>query len=317
MNASPLVFIFLLMFGAGAYSEVLSTGTPVNTVSPIDFSPRFRIEPVFPVGQANFAFVTVNSTNGEERLQLGRMTQIFPARAILVNSNMASYDGDSENIMVLHAAPDNQLLAVFSFQLGFDFYDQNVRIYSMNDGQQVSGGLLNEHAFADVNKAVRPSTILDHCVDQERDFGVSETDLATLDFRLNVDDGSEVQPPVIRWHDNNTLSVTFQLLVEVFYPASEEFTVCDGYEDFTLFATVTDGVLHRDGFADPQPAAADPWVYNLAPAGRTPGYLTLDNNQIGFRNYFFLNGTIYTFYAYRQGMLAEGNIIKRFQFVPY
>lgn len=317
MSMPRLVVTILLAFSTNLYSDVFDTIISRDSITPIETFPRLKLVPVFPTGQANFAYVVKSSSTGEERLQMAQLTQLSPPQARIINSNMAIYDGNFESIQAQYASPDNRLLAVYSYQMGFDFFDHNVRVYRMSNGQAVTSGLINEHAFASINKDVRPSTVFEDCVDQERDFGVSEADLALLDFRLNVDDASEGYFPVIRWHDNDTLSVTIRPEVEVFYTGSEDFLVCYGREDFTVYATVTDGELHRDGFDDTQPAPASPWVYNLKPAGRDPGYLSLDNTDIGFLSYFYLNGRIYTFYLKKQAILAEGKIPRRFQVVPY
>ncbi|NIR95412.1 MAG: hypothetical protein GWO08_17715, partial [Gammaproteobacteria bacterium] len=85
---------------------------------------------------------------------------LSPPQATMVNYNMDAYDGYSESIVALHPSPDNRLLAVYSFQFSSTFFDHNVRLYRMSDGDSISGGFVNEHAFSVLNKDEWPSQVL-------------------------------------------------------------------------------------------------------------------------------------------------------------
>ncbi|MBA55574.1 MAG: hypothetical protein CMK89_14060 [Pseudomonadales bacterium] len=305
------VILGFLMLSTVTLSQALEYFEPLPIV------PIYRLEPVYPTGRAGFAMVSVNDTTGEETLQMANLTSLSPLQAEMVNYSMATYDGYSESIVSLIPSPDNRLLAVYSFQFSSTFFDHNVRLYRMSDGALISGGFVNEHGFSVLNKDLWPSQIMEDCLELERSFGVPEATLEQMDYSLDVDDAGEGYSPIIRWHDNNTLSVTIEPEVEVFYNSSGGFPVCNGIEAFTLYLDVTEMAATRDHFGDLEDGAGTPWIYNLAPVNTSvKENITLNGQEIDFRYRLYWNGSFFNVYFPRSTNRVKGNIPRLFRLVP-
>ncbi|MEE2730206.1 MAG: hypothetical protein VYA55_05255 [Pseudomonadota bacterium] len=309
MRVLPAVLSALLL------SCYASVSLALELLDPIIVKPIYRLEPVFPTGRAGFAMVNVDATTGAETLQMARLTSLSPQRATLVNSAMATYDGYSESIVSLMPSPDNRLLAVYSFQFSSTFFDHNVRLYRMSDGAAISGGFVNEHAFSVLDKTQWPSQIMADCMEFEREFGVPEETLAEMDYQLDVDSAGHGYTPVIRWHDNRTLSITVEPEVNVMYGESG-FPVCNGVEAFTLYLDVTATTATRDHFGELTAAASIPWIYRLEPVSAAVAEnITLDGSEIDFEYRLYWNGYFYSLYFPRSANRVKGNIPRLYRLV--
>jgi len=253
---------------------------------------------------------------GEQTLQFADLLQLDPPRAAITNSNAANYDGYYEEIISLHASPDNQLIAVYTYQFGTMFFDHNVNLYRMSDGMPLTGGFVNEHAFSGLDKSVIGSTVMDDCIAAERAFGVDEASLSTMDYRLDVDSGGHGYSPIIRWHDDTTISLTIEPEVIAGYDNDWGFSpVCQDTEAFTIYLNISDTTATRDRFAALEPEASYPFAYQLQASNSTGDFVRLSGDNIGFEHYFTWNGRTYYYYLQRPAEKVEGVIPRIFRIV--
>jgi len=179
--------------------------------------------PFFNPKTAQFVYLQ-ESVGGAQQLRLGVFDSIVPKPRAHQIATLEDVDGDFQTILGMSVRNDNRYVAVYVFEdgsvIGDPFLDHNLKIYAMQTGAAV--GLINEHSFSVLNRATRPSARLQEFLDERVAMGELDAETAALfDYYAEVETG-DIMPPVFRWNQDKTLSVTFTLAVMAFLGSESE-----------------------------------------------------------------------------------------------
>ncbi len=270
----------------------------------LDLVSRFKFVPALTTGKTGFAYVQQQS-DGSEQIHLAHLTAIAPETKANWHSQLASYDGYSEDVSRLSASPDNAMLRTYSVQLSSSFIDLNNRFYDMNTGEYL--GLINEHRFSELNDTLHPSERLQEFREVELSFGVDAETVAAYDYSIDAESGN-FELMAFQWNTDDTVSITYRFDVY-------NFGSWIGEEEFTINFTIDETGTHIESYGDIKTAQAEPLTFPLAldPSG----YMTLSSKQIMFPiTYHFGRWSITLDYP-RLADIVEGNIPMRYQLIRY
>jgi hypothetical protein len=237
--------------------------------------------PLFNPKNAGFVYLQ-QSPGGAQQLRLGVLDTIAPKPRAHQIATLEDVDGNYQTIYGLSARNDNRYVAVYVFEdgsvIGDAFLDHNIKIYAMHTGAAI--GLINEHSFSVLNRATLPSVRLQEFLDEQIAMGDLDAGTAAL-FDYYVDtEALDIMPPVYRWNQDKTISVTFTLAVMA-YLGSESEAAYIGDETFTRTYAVGTNLEFVDWSLH---AAAAPGNYfQLGPINSAePQVVTFQNKVVTF-----------------------------------
>jgi hypothetical protein len=198
--------------------------------------------PLFKTKNAQFVYLQ-ESAGGAQQLRLGVFDAIAPKPRAHQIATLEDVDGNYQTIYGTSVRNDNRYVAVYVFEdgavIGDPFLDHNIKVYAMQTGAHV--GLINEHAFSVLNRATLPSARLNEFLAERVAMGELDEETAALfDYYVEVETG-DIMPPVYRWNQDKTLSVTFTLAVMAFLGSESEAGYI-GDESFTRTYAVGTGL---------------------------------------------------------------------------
>lgn len=301
--------ILLVLLASTCFGQIYSPS--LNLTPTIKLPPRYSIKlPAFSEPTNRIAYV--QQSGNTQTLKLARLSQSYfttKANSIKTMATVASSGSTTEEILDLFANPSNSLLATYTYQDYFDFFDaftdHNVEFYSMLDG--APRGLINEHAFSGLNSSFATSQRLEEFKQAELDYGVPPEVVDTYDYGV-ITEGVTPASPTYRWNSDGTFTYSIELDVVIDYGGGYSDFI--GSEVFSLTVAITPGGATRLGFNLTRTPATYPSTFTLTPNRNAAGeYIKLNGSPIQFTIYdFYFNGRRLFRQDPRIATMVEGNI---------